>query len=144
MMRGDGKVSQTLRTLAAGAVTAIALLGCDSWSSAPRVQAGDYTVMLKTDPSPAQVGRPAKVSIGIRDADNRTVRACGVSFRQFMPEHEMSTDDVVVQLEEQRSGVYSGTGPEFSMGGDWRIEVSFDCGAGPQQANFDFTLEWPE
>jgi hypothetical protein len=143
-MTKTGALSRALCGTAAGALAAIALSACESWSGAQRERVGDYTVMLKTDPSPAQVGLPAKVSIGIRDGENRTVRACGASFRQFMPEHEMSTDDVVVQLEEQRSGVYSGTGPEFSMGGDWRIELSFDCGTGPQQANFDFTLEWPE
>jgi hypothetical protein len=144
MMKKAGALSRVLGGAAAGAVVAVAMSACDSWSGAQRVQVGDVIVMMKTDPSPAQVGLPAKVSIGIRDSQDRTVRACGASFRQFMPEHEMSTDDVVVQLEEQRSGVYSGTGPEFSMGGDWRIEVNFDCGSGPQQANFDFSLEWPE
>ncbi|MDX9740568.1 MAG: FixH family protein [Gammaproteobacteria bacterium] len=143
-MRGFGAAARIARIATVGALAAFALSGCGGWSDAPRVQAGEHTVMLKTSPSPAEVGRAATVSVAIRDAEDRSVRACGVSYRQFMPGHEMSTDDVVIQLEEQRSGVYSGTGPEFSMGGDWRIEVSFDCGSGPQQANFDFTLEWPE
>lgn len=141
---GTAPVSRIARTAAAGLFSSLALVACGGWSDAPRTQAGDYVVMLKTDPSPARVGLPATISVAIRDAGDRSARACGVSFRQYMPEHEMSTDDVVVRAEEQRSGVYSGTGPNFSMGGDWRIEVSFDCGEGPQQANFDFSLEWPE
>lgn len=143
-MRRIARLAPVVRTAAGGVFAALALAACGGWSDAPRTQAGDYTLMLKTDPSPARVGLPATISVAIRDAGDRTVRACGVSFRQYMPEHEMSTDDVVVQAEEQRSGVYSGTSPNFSMGGDWRIEISFDCGEGPQQANFDFTLEWPE
>lgn len=122
----------------------LALAGCSNWSDAQRATAGEYTVLLKTDPAPAEVGRKAIVSVGLRDAQDRTVRACAVSFRQFMPEHEMSTDDLVVRMTEQRSGVYSGESPEYSMGGDWRIEVSFDCGTSPLQAHFDFHLDWPE
>lgn len=125
-------------------VPALALAACSGWSDARRATAGEYTVLLKTDPSPAQVGRPAIVSVGIRDAQDRTVRACAVSFRQFMPEHEMSSDDVIVRMEEKRSGVYSGESPQYSMGGDWRVEVSFDCGSSPLQVHFDFHLDWPE
>ncbi len=120
------------------------LVACSDWSNAWRAEVDGYTLLLKTDPMPAEVGRTARVLLGIRDANERTVRACNASFRQHMPEHEMSSDDIIVQLEEQRSGVYSGISPEYSMGGDWRIEVSFDCGTGPAQAHFDFPLDWPE
>lgn len=120
------------------------LAACSGWSDAWRAETDGYTLLLKTDPMPAQVGRTAKVLLRISDAQDRTVRACNVSFRQHMPEHEMSTDDMIVRLEEQRSGVYSGVGPSYSMGGEWRIEVSFDCGTGPGLASFDFHLDWPE
>lgn len=120
------------------------LAACSDWSGAWRTEVEGYTLLLKTDPMPAEVGRTARVLLGLRDSHDRTVRACNVSFRQHMPEHEMSSDDIIVKLEEQRSGVYSGVSPEYSMGGDWRIEVSFDCGTGPAQAHFDFHLDWPE
>jgi hypothetical protein len=146
-VRRGGQGGNGARLLIRGAAVAllpVLLAACSGWSNAWRTEAGGYTLLLKTDPMPAQVGRPATVLLGIRDAEERTVRACNVSFRQHMPEHEMSSDDVIVQLQEQRSGVYSGVGPEYSMGGDWRIEVSFDCGTGPVLANFDFHLDWPE
>lgn len=129
-------------TILAGA--AVLLAGCADGSNVMSVEAGGYAIEVTTSPSPPQVGRSAAVSVRIRDPDNRTARACNVSFRQHMPEHEMSTDDVVVPLEQRRSGVYTGRGPQFSMGGDWQIEVSFDCGTGPQVATVDFSLEWPE
>lgn len=144
---GRGRWPAALRGRVPLAIVCLApfiLTGCSNWSDARSVQAGGYTILLKTDPSPAEVGRTASVSLGIRDDRDRTVRACNVSFRQYMPEHEMSTDDVIVQMKEQRSGVYTGESPEYSMGGDWRIEATFDCGTGIHQAKFDFTLAWPE
>lgn len=120
------------------------LTGCSDWSESLSTGAGEYTVRFKTTPWPPPVGDSAPVAIRINDGSNRTVRACHVSFRQYMPEHEMSADDTVVQMEELRSGVYSGRSPEYSMGGDWRAEVTFDCGTGIHQANFDFALAWPE
>ncbi len=120
------------------------LAGCSDWSESLSAGSGEYTVRFKTTPWPPQVGSDAAAAIRINDGSNRTVRACHVTFRQYMPEHEMSTDDVVVQMEELRSGVYSGQSPEYSMGGDWRVEVTFDCGTGIHQANFDIALEWPE
>lgn len=125
-------------------VFALALPACSDWSDALNAAAGEYTVSLKTTPMPAQVGAGAAVAVRINDSSNRTVRACHVTFRQFMPEHEMHTDDVVVQMEELRSGVYSGMSPEYSMGGDWRIEVTFDCGTGIKRAEFNLTLDWPD
>lgn len=125
------------------ALVFIILTGCSGWDEAMQTVVDDeYTVKLRTEPSPPRVGSEAAVSLRINDQRDRTVRACHVSFRQYMPEHEMSSDDIVVRLEEQRSGVYSGDSPEYSMGGDWRIEVNFDCGSGIRQANFDFTLDW--
>ncbi|MDR2877589.1 MAG: FixH family protein [Chromatiales bacterium] len=125
-------------------LAALTIAGCTDWSNAARATVGEYILLLKTDPAPAQVGRTATLSLGIHDARDRTVRACVASLRQFMPEHEMSSDDTLVRMEETRSGVYSAKSAEFSMGGDWRIEVSFDCGSAPQQAHFDLHLDWPE
>ncbi len=124
----------------------LALAACSDWSESLSQSAGDgeYTVRLKTTPWPPPVGDSAAVAVRINDSSDRTVRACHVSFRQFMPEHEMSSDDIVVQMEELRSGVYTGLSPEYSMGGDWRIEVTFDCGTGIHLANFDLTLAWPD
>jgi hypothetical protein len=122
----------------------LALAGCSDWSEALSAGAGDYNVRLKTTPWPPKVGDEAAVAVRINDGQDRTVRACHVTFRQYMPEHEMHTDDIVVLMEELRSGVYSGKSPEYSMGGGWRIEVTFDCGTGIRQAEFDFSLDWPE
>jgi hypothetical protein len=117
--------------------------GCSGWDDAMQTVVDDeYTVKLRTEPSPPGRQRGNASRCSIDDDRNRTVRACHISFRQYMPEHEMSSDDIVVQMEEQRSGVYSGISPAYSMGGDWRIEVNFDCGSGIRQANFDFSLDW--
>jgi hypothetical protein len=130
--------------LSAVAALSFALVACSDWSEAMSAGAGEYNVRFKTTPWPPQVGDEAAVAVRINDGSNRTVRACHVTFRQFMPEHEMHTDDIVVQMEELRSGVYSGKSPEYSMGGDWRVEVTFDCGTGIHHTEFDFSLDWPE
>lgn len=109
-----------------------------------RAEADGYTLLLKTDPAPVEVGRTAVVSVRIEDGQGSAVRACNASFRQHMPGMEMSTDDVIVQLREERSGVYSGESPEYSMGGDWRIEVTFECGPRRGAGHFDFHVDWPE
>lgn len=139
-------MASVARLFAVLLILPLALAACSDWSESLSQGAGDgeYTLRLKTTPWPPPVGDSAAVAVRINDSADRTVRACHVSFRQFMPEHEMSSDDIVVLMEELRSGVYTGMSPEYSMGGDWRIEVTFDCGTGIHLANFDLTLAWPE
>lgn len=123
---------------------AVMLVSCSNWEDAMTATIESYTVQLKTVPSPPLVGGNAELAVRILDDQDRSIRACHVSFRQHMPGMQMHTDDIVVRMEEQRSGVYTGTSPEYSMGGDWSVEVNFDCGKGVRHVNLGFHLEWPE
>ena len=124
----------------------IALLasGCSGWGGAQNAIVGGYTVLLRTTPSPPKVGQTADLAVKITDDQGRPARTCRVAARQSMPDMEMSTDDVVIELDRQGNGVYSGRSHEFSMGGDWQIHVSFDCTGKPLETLFQFNLAWPK
>ena len=118
--------------------------GCSGWSGAQSTVVGGYTVLFRTQPSPPKVGQTAELAVKISDDQGRPVRTCRVMARQSMPDMEMSTDDDLIELGRQGNGVYSGRSHEFSMGGDWRIDVTFDCTGKPLEAKFEFNLPWPE
>ena len=123
---------------------AAGLAACSSpWTDAPRVEADGYTIRLRTDPTPLQVGQSARVSARI-EKDSQPVEGCHVAFSQSMPGMEMDTDAVETVMTEGGGGEYAGTARQFGMGGDWLIAVTFQCGAESHTASFDFTLEWPE
>jgi len=101
-------------------------------------------VLFRTTPSPPKVGQTADLAVKVTDDQGRPARTCRVAARQSMPDMEMSTDDVVIELDRQGNGVYSGRSHEFSMGGDWQIHVSFDCTGKPLETLFQFNLAWPK
>ncbi len=121
------------------------LTACSDLQPAKTASIGGYALQVKSDPAPLMVGKSAGVSISIHDGKNQPATDCKVRFRQYMPGHEMSLDNIfVLMIDEAKVGKYEGRSGEFSMGGDWVLEFDFTCGADHYTQSFDFHLEWPE
>jgi hypothetical protein len=123
----------------------LALVACSGgWEGAQTKMVDGYALALKTKPAPLQVGQTAELRLRLTRSDAEPAEGCTASFRQYMPGMEMASDTIVVTMQDKGGGVYAGTSPDFSMGGDWQIEVKFACDAQERTALFDYTLEWPE
>jgi hypothetical protein len=123
---------------------ALWLAACSGgWEGAQTKMVDGYALALKTKPEPLQVGQTAELSLKVTRSD-QAAQDCTASFRQYMPGMEMASDTIVVTMKDAGGGVYAGTSPDYSMGGDWQIEVKFACDGQERTALFDYTLEWPE
>jgi len=120
------------------------LTACDSVPPGQSVSMGGYTVVFSHQPDPLQVGYVAKLQARINDRQGQELRDCKVSFRQFMPGMEMEHDHNAVNLSVTDGGIYRGNTKPFSMGGEWVLELTIDCGDGPVSHTFTYQLEWPE
>ncbi|MBL1260244.1 MAG: FixH family protein [Thiotrichaceae bacterium] len=126
-------------------VGCLSLSACSDFQPAKTGSVGGYQLQLKNDPAPLKVGSKASIEFSIRDGVNQPVDSCTVHFRQYMPGHEMSLDNVfVLMVDQAKVGIYTADSGEFSMGGDWVLEFDFICGADHHTIPFDFKLEWPE
>jgi len=124
---------------------ALWLTACSGgWEGAQTKAVDGYALALKTDPAPLQVGQTAELRLRLSRSDTGAAEGCTVRFRQYMPGMEMASDDIVVTMQGRGGGVYAGTSPDYSMGGDWQIEVKFTCDGQERTALYDYTLEWPE
>ena len=125
-----------------GAVFGAAMLvACSSGDNSQTRQVGDYFVTLSTDPSKLEVGKDAQVTAHIAKADEG-VEHCLASFRQYIPTHRMTTDHVRHVMEEDGQGIYRGDSSEFAIGGDWELELQFNCGHGVKTLVFPVNLQW--
>ena len=120
------------------------LTACDSVPPGQTVSMGGYTVVFSHQPDPLLVGYEAKLQVRINDRQGRALRECKAGFRQFMPGMEMEHDHAMVNLTATDGELYRGTTKPFSMGGDWVLELTMDCGDGPVSHTFSYQLEWPE
>ena len=102
---------------------------------------GDYAVTVSTDPPKLEVGKAAAVTAYI-GKDDEGIERCRVSFRQYMPDHQMTTDDTRHIMNDLGKGLYRADGSEFSMGGDWEMEFQFNCGDGMKTIVFPYKLVW--
>ena len=125
-----------------GAMPAALLLfaACADDSNQTR-QIGDYFVTVSTDPPKLEVGRAAAVTAHI-GKDDEGIERCRVSFRQYMPDHQMTTDHARHIMNDLGKGFYRANGSEFSMGGDWEMEFQFNCGDGMKTIVFPYKLVW--
>jgi hypothetical protein len=120
------------------------LAGCSGWDSAPTQAVDGYEIAMKTKPDPLQVGQKGQIQVKLTQGGKVPVE-CGVALRQHMPGMEMASDTEETILQPQDPGLYGGETPvDFSMGGDWQLEVKFTCGGAAHIAVFDYHLEWPE
>lgn len=104
-------------------------------------QVDDYFITVTTDPQTLQVGSDAEVTAHI-GKDDEGVDACKISFRQYMPAHQMTSDRTWHNMEALGNGLYRGRGTDFSMGGDWELEFQFNCGDGMKTVVFPYQLTW--
>ncbi|MFZ5594121.1 MAG: FixH family protein [Pseudomonadota bacterium] len=137
-----------IRRLALPGVFLLAVISCTGQeqpgASAKLQQAGSFFLSMDTDPRPPEVGGSAGVTVTVRQ-NNQPAADCHVKFRQYMPGMEMSSDKIWFDMAQKgATGVYQARSGEFSMGGDWVLEVALDCGGKTQTANFNYHLEWPQ
>lgn len=137
---------KTYRILAGVVMAGAALsfiVACSAGSKGQTRQVDDYFVTVNSDPEVLEVGSDAEITIHI-ERDDESVAGCKPRFRQYMPEHQMSSDQTWHTLEPLEAGLYRGRGTEFTMGGDWELEFQFNCGDGMKALTFPYTLPWPE
>lgn len=119
------------------------LLAACAKDNAQSVTLGKYKMTVATDPTPPQVGDDAEFTLKANNPEE-ALNACQLAFRQYMPEHEMSSDNAWHEMKYLGEGSFRGRGTEFSMGGEWRLEFKLNCGGHEQLAAVPYTLEWPE
>lgn len=107
------------------------------------VDIGNHAMKVATDPNPPQVGYDAELTVRFQKSDD-SLNGCHLAFRQYMPEHEMTADNVWHEMENLGKGLYRGRGSEFTMGGEWELEFKLNCGGNEQRVAVPYTLEWPE
>ena len=117
------------------------LVACSSGDNNQTRQVDDYSVTLTTEPSKLEVGKDARVTAHIA-RDHQGVQHCRASFRQYIPTHRMTTDHVRHDMEELGQGTYRGDSSEFAIGGDWELELRFNCGHGVKTLVFPVNLQW--
>jgi len=121
--------------------TPVLLIACSGDKNSQTHQVGDYFITVTTDPPKLQVGSDAEITAHIgRDDDD--VAGCRVSFRQYMPAHQMTTDRTLHAMTNLGKGLYRARGTDFGMGGDWELEFQFNCGDGTKTAVFAYQLQW--
>ena len=117
--------------------------GCSEQQGSTVLNAGDYTVRINTDPDPLEVGEKAQFLVSILNQNGQNIDNCSAQFRQYMPDMEMSQDNVFVKLVAS-NGRYQGQSSEFRMGGDWVLEFKIACAGDTRVLKMEQHLEWPE
>lgn len=118
--------------------------GEQSGSQAKAQQAGNFFLSVNTNPMPPEVGSSAEIIATVKQ-DGQPAKDCRVRFRQHMPGMEMSSDKTYFDMvQDGASGVYRARGGEFSMGGEWVVEIALDCNGTSQTVKFPYRLEWPQ
>ncbi len=99
---------------------------------------------LESDPYPLEVGRPAAMSILIRDQTGQGVADCDATLNRSMPGMEMTEDQVRHTARQVDEGVYNVSLGDFHMGGGWRFQVVAHCQGADYRLTFDQHIPWPE
>ena len=122
----------------------LSMVACDSVGRGTPVTIGSYKVWFSHKPDPLKVGYDADFRLLLHNSVDTGVDACNVALRQYMPGMEMADDRSLLPMHSEGDGAYTVHSREFTMGGDWSIELTIDCGDGPLSHTFHYTLEWPE
>jgi hypothetical protein len=123
-------------------VAALSLIAaCSARDKTQTRQVDDYFLAVSSDPDTLSVGSDAEITLHI-EKDDESVAGCKPRFRQYMPAHQMAGDRIWHNLAALETGLYSGHGADFSMGGDWELEFQFNCGDGTKTVVFPYTLTW--
>ena len=122
----------------------LVLIGaCSEQQGGTVLHAGDYTVRINTAPDPLEVGENALFLVSVLNQNGQNIDNCSARFRQYMPDMEMSQDNVFVKLVAS-NGHHQGQSSEFRMGGDWVLEFKIDCAGDARVLKMEQHLEWPE
>jgi len=125
-------------------IAVLLLVACDSMGRGEPETLGPYTVWLSHDPAPLKVGYTTDFRLLLHDDAGEAVNGCDVALRQSMPGMEMSGGQESLHIHPGGDGVYTTHSRKFNMGGDWEIGLAIDCGQGPFNHTYRYTLEWPE
>jgi hypothetical protein len=114
---------------------------CSSDDTGQMRQVDGYFLTLSSDPAKLEVGEDAEFTVNI-ERDDDPMAACHPRFRQYMPNDPMAGDHSWYGMEPLKKGLYRARSAEFSMGGDWEVELQFNCGDGPKSVTFSYQLVW--
>ncbi|MFQ5469186.1 MAG: FixH family protein [Gammaproteobacteria bacterium] len=117
---------------------------CSDWQGAQRKEVDGLIILLQTTPAPLQVGSHADIRVKLKSDKNQPSDDCKARFRQFMPGMEMSLDKTFVEMTAEGDWRFKAQSAEFSMGGDWVIELTLACNDKSYVQPFTYHLEWPE
>ncbi len=131
-----------LKSVCAISSLVLIVAACAPGKTEKTQQVGPLSVSVITDPQPLEVGYDGEFTMRV-EKGNQSLEDCKITFRQYMPEHEMSSDNTYYDLKSV-GGKYRGRGGEFTMGGDWEVEFELACGAEKHTLGFAYHLEWPE
>lgn len=134
------RASRFSSSIAALALATLVLLSGACAGPDQTRESGGLTVGVRTDPHPAELGdNTFRLWV---ERDGGKLGGATVRLRMFMPGMPMNTDDIWVDADAVGGGQYRVTG-EFSMGGDWQVEVAVDPEGGePVVVAFPFRIEW--
>lgn len=139
---GRARPARPWRMGAAAVAALLVLIPAAACTRAPDQSAtdGDFRVGISTDPSPAELGENT-FSFRVERGD-KALAGAQVTFRMHMPGMPMSTDDVWTTAHPQGDGRYAARG-EFSMGGDWQVEVRVAAqDGGTALVHFPYEIKW--
>jgi len=138
---GAGGVPMLTRTLLLAWAVFLCVACSTEDDKAQTRQVGDYFLTLRSDPASLEVGRDAEFTVHI-EKDDEAQGGCRPRLRQYMPAHSLATDQSWHEMEPLEKGLYRARGSEFSMGGEWEVEVQFNCGDASRSATFSYKLVW--
>src|SRR3569833_1723718 len=120
--------------VAAILVLLLAACGKDSGQS---IAVGRYTMTVATDPNPPQVGEDAELTARNQTPDE-ALTACHLAFRQYMPEHEMTSVTSWLSLEHLGMGLFRGHDNENKKGNKRKREFKLDCNGDVQRVTVPY------
>lgn len=124
-----------LRVLIISLIVALALVGC----RAPEpIASEDIQVEVSVEPNPPAVGEAA-LTVLVSDPDGNPLNVASISVRGDMDHAGMVP--VIESLENGEGGIYE-LPFEWTMGGDWIVEVTVELADGTSTSEtFEYTLE---
>lgn len=119
------------------------IVGCGTDEPNQAVYVGRHWVSMETVPDPLALGENADIIVTLTDDDQHPATGCDLRLRQHMPGMKMALDSINFPLHDaDGKGIYRGKSGEFSMGGDWIVELEFTCRSETYTQAFAYHLAW--
>jgi hypothetical protein len=97
-------------------------------------KSGDLIVSLALNPFPPRVGQPSKFDVTLTDVNGKAIDDASIGLDLTMPSMWMPPNQLTTGF--VSDGKYHAEG-QFTMRGEWRIEVIISRGAEKQSVFFD-------